>query len=120
VFILADFLQLDNLKTLATDKFKAAVSEPWLCTTPEFFKVTEMAYTTPASVCQQMRMAIATAIRSNMDIVKEEWFQDLCRTTDLVDVALDLLVELQKDAEKEVQMREVFGLGVLQRGFHRQ
>lgn len=99
VFMLADFLQLDNLKTLAVRKFKADVSEPWLCTTPDFFEVAKMAYTTTTPRDQEVRTAIATAIRSNTDIVKMEEFKDLCRSTDLVEVALDLLAELQEKVQ---------------------
>ncbi|KAH6686624.1 hypothetical protein F5X68DRAFT_231969 [Plectosphaerella plurivora] len=93
VYDLAEFCQVDDLKSLALDKLDETIERYDLQDSHEFFQVAQLLYTTPGPAYQPMRDIVVKVIKNNDHLLGRPEFLKLAKTTDL---AFDVLMEMCK------------------------
>jgi hypothetical protein len=91
LYALADFCQMDSLKTLTVDKFRKEAETHW--NDPDFFEAIQFVYSATVSTDRSMRDAVVGVMMAHRTLLDRQEFKDLVKE---IDLAYELLMKMHE------------------------
>ncbi|KAH7362441.1 hypothetical protein B0T11DRAFT_280816 [Plectosphaerella cucumerina] len=91
LYALADFCQMNTLKTLTVDKFKKEAETHW--NDPDFFEAIQFVYSATVSTDRSMRDAVVGVMMAHRTLLDRQEFKDLVKE---IDLAYELLMRMHE------------------------